>query len=717
MLRDLACHFPEVQESLAAADASFDDGRRLSDLIYPRPAFEEAARTANEEALRATDVGQPALGAVSLGALQVLKRFNILPQAVAGHSYGELVALAASGRFDAEALRALSRLRGRLMAQGTGDRGAMLAVFAARARVSTVLRAEGLDLIVANHNAPNQVVLSGSTPEIVRAAELFMRHGNQCKRLPVPAAFHSPMVAGIRQAFERALAELPLATTALPVFANTTGSEYPAEPGPARALLANQLAQPVEFVATIEKMYQTGVRTFLEVGPGNKLTGLVAAILEGREHAALALDSSTGKRSGMVDLARMLAQLAALGHAVELPRWDEGDAERARSARPKPTLTVPISGANYVKPKQGKQSSPEAAVNRRPAHTLAAPVLHVAGSNGEVNGKEKSNGSMGSAVNGAKRASTPRLDVVTTMATVRSNPEPMQSPHESSPLGQALRTSQENLLALQKLGEQTAELHRQFLEGQDKTLGVFQSLLDQQQRMLQASLGLGFSAAPVAAEATGSPLPAEAAPQPSQVTPPLAFKPAPASSALQSPSTTLNHRAESAPRPAKMEPILPMLLAVVSEKTGYPADMLDVDMELDSDLGIDSIKRVEIFSALQERLPSAPVPKPEHMGTLPHFTPCRRLLGRRPRSDSRAGLRRCFERAAASASRHRAGRIVRGGAFAGCCREDRLSGRNARPGHGAGFGPGHRLDQTRGDLLRLARTLARRSSPQARTHG
>ena len=108
----------------------------------------------------------------------------------------------------------------------------------------------------------------------------------------------------------------------IPVYANSTAAVYPEDQGLARELLAGQLASPVEFVAEIEAMYASGVREFIEIGPGARLTGLVKAILGEREHLAVALDGSGGKRSGILDLARLLAQLAAAGHDLHLAKWD-----------------------------------------------------------------------------------------------------------------------------------------------------------------------------------------------------------------------------------------------------------------------------------------------------------------------------------------------------------------------------------------------------------
>src|SRR5262249_23485329 len=148
MLRALACRFPAVHAVLAQADAAaLDDGSRLGDLVYPHPAFDDDERARQEAALRATAAAQPALGPPSLGRLAILDHFGIEPAAVAGHSFGELTALCAAGRIDAEGMNRLARSRGRLMAacarpaaggRADGSRpdpGAMLAVMAPAERI------------------------------------------------------------------------------------------------------------------------------------------------------------------------------------------------------------------------------------------------------------------------------------------------------------------------------------------------------------------------------------------------------------------------------------------------------------------------------------------------------------------------------------------------------------------------------------------------------
>jgi acyl transferase domain-containing protein/NADP-dependent 3-hydroxy acid dehydrogenase YdfG len=557
MLRGLACTFPELLDSLAGANAAAHDeadAPRLSDRIYPPTTFDAERKKVHERDLRDTRTAQPAIGAVGFGAWRLLAdRFGLAADAFAGHSYGELVALAAAGRFAPADLFALSRLRGRLMAQKReGDPGAMLAVLAPLPRIEVVLKEKNLDLVVANKNAPQQTVLSGAAAEVERAAEAFAAAGLKSARLPVAAAFHSPFVSDAAGPFRAALDGIAWSGGSVPVYANTTAAEYPAEAAAAKDLLANQLAKPVAFVDEVRAMAAAGVRTFLEVGPGSVLTKLAAATLAaGAESIAevFALDASGGHRPAVLDLGDALARLAARGHPVRLTAWEEGSRCRPPAARP--GLTIPLTGANYIAPRA-----------KRPPRPASA--------------------------NGSYRPTAPPTPGVRPQhpaepAKAPPMPDaPSPSPADPNALVQALLTTQQSLVALQRMQEQAAQLHRQFLESQEAAQRTLQTLVEQQQALLRGGFGAGAPLPPL---------------------PPLPVVPTPG----------------PAPAPAKApagDHIAQTLLAVVSEKTGYPAESLGLGLSLDADLGVDSIKRVEILAALQERLPDAPQVKPEHLGTL-----------------------------------------------------------------------------------------------------
>ena len=140
-------------------------------MIFPRTVPAEKDRRRQESILRSTDIAQPAIGAISLAMLNVLRYFEVSPAATCGHSFGELTALCAAGWIDEEALLDLSITRGRLMAEAGGSQGppqgAMLAVQAPLDELKNLVAISNLKVVLANHNSPSQGVLSGPTAAIV----------------------------------------------------------------------------------------------------------------------------------------------------------------------------------------------------------------------------------------------------------------------------------------------------------------------------------------------------------------------------------------------------------------------------------------------------------------------------------------------------------------------------------------------------------------------
>ncbi|HOX23268.1 MAG TPA: acyltransferase domain-containing protein, partial [Elusimicrobiales bacterium] len=282
MLKDLARTFPQALETVSKAAALEVKGGKLGSLLYPAPVFDDAARKRQAELLKDTAAAQPALGAVELAAWKTLAHFGLKPAAFAGHSYGELAALCAAGALDEDKFFALSALRGALMSGEPGARGGMLAVQAPLPEIEKALAEEKLSLSVANKNAPLQTALSGKLDEIDRAAQAFSKRGLKCTKLQVSAGFHSALVADALAPFKEGITKAGFRPPVLPVYANKSAAPYPREGASCAELLAAQLASPVEFVSMINAMHESGVRVFVETGPGARLTGLVDAILAGK---------------------------------------------------------------------------------------------------------------------------------------------------------------------------------------------------------------------------------------------------------------------------------------------------------------------------------------------------------------------------------------------------------------------------------------------------
>jgi len=332
-----------------AADFEWDGTTRLHDVVFPRTAFDDESKADQERTLASTEWAQPAIGCTSLSLLRLLDGLGLQADCFAGHSFGEVTALHAAGVLSEEDFLAVARRRGELMAQAAVNPGAMIAVAQPIERIRSLLEGWDTPVVIANHNAPEQVVLSGETSEITAVEAKLAEQQISARRLPVATAFHSPVVEKASGAFGEYLDEVEFAAPTRPVYSNTTGIAHDGSPDALRSKLAEQIASPVKFVDMIEAMYKTGVRSFVEVGPGSVLTGLVGRILEDRPHLALNLDRKG--RSGVRSFFEALARLSVEGYSLDFASlWSEFAEPENPNDRVEPKLSIPINGGNYGKP-------------------------------------------------------------------------------------------------------------------------------------------------------------------------------------------------------------------------------------------------------------------------------------------------------------------------------------------------------------------------------
>ncbi|MDR3615875.1 MAG: SDR family NAD(P)-dependent oxidoreductase [Candidatus Obscuribacterales bacterium] len=320
MLKDLSLVFPEVRATFERASQVLHTklNAPLSSFIFPQPAFTDIERAAQNKALTNTHIAQPAVGSADIAMLNLLRALNVKPDMVAGHSYGEYVALYAAGAFSEDDLYYISETRGRLLADKKGNQnGSMAAVSSDVDQVREVLnKLSGVTL--ANINSPNQCVISGEQKEIDNAINVCKENGLAAKMIAVSQAFHSSHMLHAKEPLKAALDEMDIKATQIPVYSNTDGNVYPPSPSHIAQKLSDHIVSPVDFVTEIENMYANGARIFVEVGPGSILTGLVTSILQkqsGREFLAIATDRA--QRNGLTQLLHTLAQLAAYGVAVD----------------------------------------------------------------------------------------------------------------------------------------------------------------------------------------------------------------------------------------------------------------------------------------------------------------------------------------------------------------------------------------------------------------
>lgn len=601
MGRELACVFPEMLESLEAT------GRDIAQAIYPLPGYDKAEEKEQQAFLTQTDKAQPALGILERGYFHMLERFGLKPEATAGHSYGELSALYAAGMIDADGLVTLSRERGRLMAGQGDDLGTMMAVKGSIEEVERVLKESGTKAVLANKNSREQCVLSGSDKDLKELAPILKKNKLRGIPLKVGAAFHSSFVAGARDPFLKVADKVKFGKAEVPVYANKTAKQYPKSAKACRTLLADQLVNQVNWVDLVEAMYADGVRTFVEVGPKTVLAGLVKSILQDREIKVVSLNGSAGKKSSLLDFAAGLAELAAAGVAVDLKSWEEEP--RAQRKR---RMTIPITGANYRSSKPNKPAVRKpGSVTDRPAPVPAPAARPVASA--------RSTPAVNQTIKAAP-APAPRPAPVAPVAAPTQQ-APVRTPQ---PMNQTQPADLQGLLphfeALQELSRQTAQVHQQFLKGQEAAQNALGNLLAQSSQVAPAPAmrtAPAMQAAPVMPQPVSAPRVQAPTPPVRQPAPRPTTRPAAVSVPKQAPKQVLNAEPAPAAKPAAAGfDVSGALLKVVADKTGYPQEMLSLDMDLESDLGIDSIKRVEILAAVEEAVPGLPKVDSDRLGSL-----------------------------------------------------------------------------------------------------
>lgn len=267
----LAEAFPVARATFAEADEAL--GFALSRLCFEGP----------DETLRLTEHTQPAILTTSVAAYRVLvQETGLAAGALAGHSLGEWSALVAAGALPfGDAVR-LVRTRGRLMQEavpvGTGAMAAILGLDAAEVEAACREAAQGEVVEPANFNAPGQVVIAGHAAAVARAGEAAKARGaKRALPLPVSAPFHCSLMRPAGEGLARALEGVLVAPLGVPVYSNVEAAPYPGESS-VKDLLVRQVSSPVRWDALVRAMAAAGVRTVVEVGPGEVLSGLVKRI-------------------------------------------------------------------------------------------------------------------------------------------------------------------------------------------------------------------------------------------------------------------------------------------------------------------------------------------------------------------------------------------------------------------------------------------------------
>ncbi|RQO75115.1 erythronolide synthase [Pedobacter sp. KBW06] len=612
MARDLFVIFPVMRKLLKGKP-------EYEKVLFPNAVFEEAALKAQKDRIKDTRMAQPLLGIVDLALANFLKELGMVPDMVAGHSYGELPALCFAGAFEEDQLVFLSEQRAQSILDAVvgEDTGAMIAVNGRQEDLSKWITGVA-DVYVVNFNSPTQQVLAGTTPAIKKLSEILKAAKVSFRPLEVACAFHSPIVAKSKENYQRVLSQVNFNDLSLPVWSNTTAEAYPAGAEAVKERLTDHLVQPVQFVEQVQQMYADGARIFIEVGPGKVLTSLVKACLAKDELLLYAEDNGHNK---ITHLLCTLASYMATGRALKVEKLFDG--------REGKLLNLDEPGQYKKSPTvwsvNGQHAVP--AVGKLPAYG-ALPIIEPLRMK-NIEGRTEiisspSNGAelmMQEYLNSMKMMIQAQRDV---MLTFLGQASPQMRPQGFEPLYSAEAIAQHVVPAVvtaaaQPVAAKPAKIQidvkmvlMQIVS--DKTgypqemLGMEMDLeadlsIDSIKRMeiigaLRTELG-GFSQADKNEDTFMEQLAAiktlNGLVNWIKENSPVTENTAEPEHTVISPITVTSVKFTAAD-------IKSAILSVVSEKTGYPQDMLGMDLDLEADLSIDSIKRMEIIGELKVKI-------------------------------------------------------------------------------------------------------------------
>ncbi|GGY01236.1 type I polyketide synthase [Streptomyces hiroshimensis] len=584
---------PPVRAAFDAAGALFPPGDTLARTVFPPPGARDEQRA--EERLRRTAYAQPAIAALAMGQYRFLTELGFAPHAVLGHSFGELTALWAAGTLDDDAFLALARARGEAMQSpppGSTDPGAMAALRVPDDRLRQLL-ADRPELVVCARNAPDEQVVGGPTPAVEDFVRWCAEQTVPVQRLPVAAAFHTAFVEHALAPFAAACAAVDFAAPALPVYANTAGATYGPGPEADRRTLVEQLRRPVEFAARLEEMYADGVRVFVEFGPGRTLTGLVERTLGERGAQAVPCDLA-GADSSVV-LKQAALRLAVLGLPLtDINRYDAPERPQRPTASNVARL---LEGPNFAM-ETGRRAQ-EAEPPRLPEQQQASPQPSVPA------GTDPLSRAAAEHLTAHVRYLNDQLDTAEQLTGLLSAGTVDGRVDES--LSAAVHAITEHSIALGEAHTRAGEVVTRLMSLSPDGRQTWPST-DSRARDGAAGRPPETAAPP----GPGNPLVPRPAGEPPLFPRPAASgsarPPAPRTSAL----ADLMADPEGAGRPAQpaaddsevdLAEMERVFRQVVAEKTGYDADMIEPDLYIQEDLGIDSLKQVEIAAEFWRRYP------------------------------------------------------------------------------------------------------------------
>ncbi|WP_133180752.1 type I polyketide synthase [Shewanella decolorationis] len=666
---EIANNFPELRRHIHASDKVFSDRGEvaLSSVLYPIPAFDDESRKAQESALTNTLYAQSAIGALSMAQYALFTQAGFAPDMLAGHSFGELSAMCAAGVISMDDYIKLAFERGQAMAQSpqdansSRDAGVMYAVILKQKQDIEAINgclAQFEGVKVANYNSPTQLVIAGASAATQQAAKAISELGFKAITLPVSGAFHTPLVAHAQKPFSQAIDKAQFNTPKIALYANGTGELHPTDANAIKAAFKDHMLQSVHFSEQLEAMYAAGARVFVEFGPKNILQKLTENTLAAQlQELCLISINPNPKADSDSQLRSAAVQLAVAG--VKLGEIDPYQAELIAPATPS-AMNIKLNATNYISPatrnkmvdslQSGKITSQVQYVDRlvekvvekvveKPVIVektlekvveVEKPVAQNSNTIQQQTPAQPTNFTAGQATQDALSA----FFAAQTQAA-QLHQQFLAIPQQYGDTVSALMAEQAKMASLgiaipeslQRSMElfhqhqaQTLKSHAEFMQLQTSSSQAALALLGQipalqVQAPIQAAAPMAVTkpvvpaqapvvqALPVEPKATIPPVNEPQIQQPQVAQPPLAQP------QVQTVATATRVLSEK----SVVQQIETAMLAVVADKTGYPVEMLELSMDMEADLGIDSIKRVEILGTVQDQLPNLPELSPEDL--------------------------------------------------------------------------------------------------------
>lgn len=333
MFSDLALYFNEVRTWFDFWKGLYEaaPGESRTDILFPAISeLTSESRKDLESRLHDMDVGSEAVFIGGQAMNELLISFGINPDVMVGHSSGESSALAASGAIHLETrtdltefIRELNAVYNRVLAEGKIATGALLAVGALpKQDIKKVLSTRAPTIVVAMDNCDNQVVLFGDKEEMAELNRVLVKAGAITMPLPFDRGYHTPQFEEMSRAFLDYYNRIGLKSPKVPLYSCDSAELFPDDRKKVRALAASQWSRTVRFTDTIRRMYEDGVRVFIEVGPSGNLSAFLNDILSGKESVCLA--TNLRQKNGVEQFLSVLSHLWVNDRAPDLDRLFSG---------------------------------------------------------------------------------------------------------------------------------------------------------------------------------------------------------------------------------------------------------------------------------------------------------------------------------------------------------------------------------------------------------